>query len=755
MSKNKIIYCLLYLFLLISVLFQFSSCKKKKEYAEGKKDLNAIVTFISGDAYILSDNAILPAVIGNILKAGDSLKTAADSYIEILITGNSVIRMDENTELSIERIAGFGNGSDIALSLLNGVIINKVEKIAGAGEFSVKTKSAGFGVRGTEFMISAPESGNALLAVKSGKVQMIPHSEVIERLKEKAPQKDENIEAFIKLIEEGFPVVAGGGQITITRDLSAEILKPLLAVENGIDDLKSGKITNSDLSKIISGSSAATMSEAEKTLSLVKNIDNANLEKLKITDFMQVYDNNEKLKEVIFKTEPTGANIYFDNSFIGFGSVSALLAEGRKMKVTAEYEGYESFEKEFVVSEITEKPYIITLKAKEPAKGYFQISVLPSDAEIYIGNRSAGRGTYTGSYDPGTRLNVSVQRKEYKTEDLSVEIKEGETFKRNIALSALLMPYSFDTGFDKADTIVPTGRSYYAIASSGNGFSVIDAEGKTLFKNSDADADAPVFAGGKLFFVSGNVFKAIDTANWKEAGSIELEEASIRVPVVEGNSILINSGDSILVINNSDLKISRKIKVPDMVVSYPCSYSNRILAVTDKGVLQIFGQEETPLSSIPVTLGSPKGMSIATSGNLGYFANVDGSINAVELQTGNFLWEGTFPLDDSGKLPYISASERGVMVFSGNTLKFFKPSGEEIKEIEKIKSFCHGENTLIYAASENGRITAYNSVTGLAVKYADTGISLESIVYMDGKIHGVSENGKYVVINTAAFTQSP
>ncbi len=752
--KKKNIYCFLYLFLLISILFQVSSCKKKKEQAEEIKKLDAVVTFVSGDVFVISENAILPAIVGNILKIGDSLKTASDSYLEILIDGKSVIRMDENTELAIERLVSSGTETDISVSLLSGSIINKVEKIVSSSEnYSVKTKSAAFGVRGTEFMVSSPESGEPVLAVKSGSVQMIPHSDVIERLKEKAPARDENVETFIKLVEESFPVVTGGSEIAITPDLSAEILKSLSTVETAVDDVRAGRLRARDLSEVVSSSSITARSEAEKTLALVKSIDNANLEKLKITDFMQVYDNSEKLKEVIFKTEPAGARIYFDGSFIGLGSVSALLAEGRTVKVTAEYEGYESFEKELVISEITEKPYIITLKPKEPAKGYFELSVLPADAEIFIGNRGAGRGMYTGSYAPGTKLDISVQRKEYKTENLSVEIKEGETLKRNIALSVLLVPYSFDTGFNKADAIIPAGRGYYTVSSSGNGFSVINSEGKTLFKNSDANAGVPVFSGGKLLFVSENNFKAIDTASWKEAGTIELEEAPYRTPVLDGNSVLINSGDSILVVNNADFKLGRKVKVPDTVVSYPYSYNSRILTVTDKGVLQVFGQEDTPLSSVPVTLGSPKGISIAVNSNVGYFANVNGSINAVELQTGNFLWGGKFQPDILGKLPYLSASERGIMIYSNNALKFFKLSGEEIKEIEKVKSFCQGENFLIYAASETGRITAYNPVSGAAVKYADTGISLESIVYRDGKIHGASENGKYVVINPAAFRQ--
>ena len=748
---KKKIYCLLYLFLLISVLFQLSSCKKKKEQVEEIKKLDAVVTFISGDAYILSENAILPALIGNTLKEGDSVKTADDSYIEILITGNSVIRMDENTELSIERLVNAGKDTNVALSVIAGSIVNKVEKIAASEDYLVKTKSSAFGVRGTEFMVSSAGPEKVVLAVKSGSVQMIPHSDVVERLKEKAPAKDENIGNFIKLAEENFPLVTGGSELTVTPALSAEILKTLSMAENAVDDVKSGKITARDLQGILSKSSVAVMSETEKALAMVKAIDNANLEKLKITDFMQIYDKDAKFKEVAFRTEPAGAKIYFDGSFMGYGSVTALLAEQRTIKVAAEHEGYEFFEKEFLVSGITEKPYVINLKSREAAKGYFEISVLPSDAEIFIGNKSLGKGRYAGAYDPGTMLNVSVQRKEYKTENLSVEIKEGAASKRSISLSALLVPYVFDTGFDKVDTIISTGRSYCTLVSKGNGFSVINEEGKTIFKNSDVSAAAPVFSGGKFLFVSGNTFKAMDIVGLKEAGNIELEEAPYRAPVVDGNSILINSGDSILVVNNSDFKISRKIKVPDKVVSYPYAYNNRILTITDKGVLQVFGQEETPLSSVPVAVGNPKGMSIAASGNAGYFANVNGSISAVELQTGNLLWSEKFQPDNSGKLPYVGASERGVIVCSNNILKFFKPSGETVKEIEKVKSFCFGENSLIYAVSENGKITAYNPVTGLAVKYADTGISLESIVYRDGKIHGAAENGKYVVINTAAF----
>jgi len=763
-------YLLLYFFLIIFIIFHFSSCRREPVPVQvAERNLNAVITFISGDAYIFSENTILPAAIGDILSPGDTVRTATDSFLEILITGNSVIRMDGNTELSIDRLAIVGADSDVVMSLVSGTIINKVERMVGS-DHSIRTNSAVFGVRGTEFLVSASgaDSDDIVLAVRSGSVQMIPHLDVVERIMEKAPEGDENIEAFIQLVEERFPLVAGGSEIVITPDLSAEILTTLLAVENAVDNLIRGNIVIRDFHEIILNSSAAIISDAEKALALVQDISEANLEKLRITDFMQIHDQDETLKEVIFRTEPARARIYFDGVFIGLGSVNALLAERRTIRVSAEHEGYEVYEKEFIVSEIAEKPYIITLRPKEPARGYFEISVSPSDAEIFIGGRSVGRGRHIASYSPGTMLNVSLQRREFRTENLSVEIREGETLRRNIALEALLIPYTFDTGFSSLDRITPAGRNHFVFVSSGNGFSVVDTEGRVLFRNNDAAAAAPVFAGGNLLFVSGDAFRAINTVTWREAGVIELDAtaAPFREPVVHGNLVLINSGDSILVINGNNFEVSRRIRVPDTVVSYPFFYNNRVLTVTNRGVLQIFGhadygsQAETPISSIPVTLGSPQGMGIAVSSNIGYFANVNGSVNAIDLQTGSFLWEGRFrpAAADAlalGRLPQISASERGVIIYSNNTLKFFNPRGEEVREIERVKSFCTLEGTLVYVVSESpaGRITAYNPVNGVAVKHADTGMVLKSIVFRDGRIHGATRNGQYVIINPAAFTR--
>ncbi len=749
MNKKNTHSLFICLFLSASLLFQLGSCKKG-ETAPETKELDSVITFISGEATIISENSSRQADIGSRPRSGDVIRTAADSYLELLVDSNAVIRMDSSTELSLDRLLSSGEEAEMGFSLLAGTVISKVGKLTAKEGFSIKTSSAAFGVRGTEFLVSSVPSGGDILAVKSGSIQLVPYPDLVGKLKSEAGE-NEALASYIKIIEEDFPLVASGSEISLLPgqldDISASLSEALAAAENK----KSGKITSENLSGTVMRLSAAALDEALKVSSLVKPVSAENLDKLGATDSMNIHSVDDILKEIILKTDPAGAEIYLNGVLAGYGSLSALMAEERIIKITVTHEGYVPFEKEIAVSGITEKPYLIKLEKREPEKGYVEVSVSPPDAEIYIGSEGPFKGTYRNGFDPGSRIKISVRKKEYREQNLEIEVSKGITEKRKVSLELLLVPYSYDTGLESADLIVPAGKGYFAFTKEGGLLSVVSSEGKSVFRSAEAVKEEPVFLDGMIAYVSGNALKALDAQGWKESGSLELEETAYGKPLASGGSLYINSGDSVLQVSGKQLAVARKIKVPDRIVSNPVLYDGKLLTVTDKGVLQIFGDGDTPLSSVPVSMGNPEGMSGAVSGDTGYFAATGGSLVSVDLKSGKFLWSGSFTKSGPGTLPAVIASSDVVSVLSGGTLKFFTPSGATAGEVAGISSFCGGEGQLVYASTLSGRITAYNPSTGAAVKQADTGLPLQSIVFRDGKIHAADGNGRYAVINPGAF----
>lgn len=753
MTKKNNTVIFLYIFLSFLIIFQISSCRKKTEIPVQEEELESVITFISGDAEILSDGSSVPAVIGDRPKQGNVLKTSADSYLELLIDNKSIIRMEGDTELAISRLSSLENNADIGLSLITGTVLSKVEKLVTDENFSVKTASAAFGVRGTEFMVSAGADGkgSALVAVRSGTIQLLPYPDEVERLKERPDSKSGDLAGVISAVEEKFPLITEGMEITLDQESFDKVRLTLSEAEKTADNLKEEKISAEDAASFFLQAESLISAEAENAALAVKKLSDENAEKLRTTDTMIIKGTGEEFAEIIIKAEPAGSKIYLDNNFAGFTSLSALYSREKVVKVTAEMEGFVPFEKEIAVSEIEGEPYIIKLLPAEPEKGYAEISVTPSDAEIYIGDKGPFKSTYRGSFDPGEKLKISIRKKEYREENFELDIKKGITEKKRINLQLLLVPYSFETGFQRVESIAPADNGYYALTGSSGLFSVISSEGKTVYTASEAIRGNPVFSGGKLAFVSGTNLKALDLSSWQEAGTLVLENSRYQKLVADGDYLFINSGDSVLKIEGSGLTLSRKVKVPDTIVSNPLPSGERLLTVTDKGVLQIFGADDTPLSSIPVAMGNPLGMSGAVERDTVYFAGSLGTISAVDIKTGKFLWSGSFPSGEEGVLPGIIASAEGVALFSGSILKFFKTDGTVSGEAGGVIAFCKGDGGTVYAAMPGGVITVYDIATGNMVKKGETGIPVTSLIYSDGKIHVSGADGKYSVINPEAF----
>jgi hypothetical protein len=85
---------------------------------------------------------------GMTLKQGYSLKTLASSTASIILA-NSVMRMDENTEISLDNM----DSDKVSISQVIGKTWTKLFKISGITEYEVSTPDAIATVRGTAFAV--------------------------------------------------------------------------------------------------------------------------------------------------------------------------------------------------------------------------------------------------------------------------------------------------------------------------------------------------------------------------------------------------------------------------------------------------------------------------------------------------------------------------------------------------------------------------------------------------------------------------
>ena len=132
------------------------------------------VTYLEGDVSIVRDGGDLSGVsIGSDVQNFDLVKTGPDGLAEFSLDAPSVPRMTVklrgNTQFSLET-STLQRKQQTTIGIIGGQIALKVAKLTGDQAVSVKSDSAVMGVRGTDFTVTAPETGDILVTCDEGDV---------------------------------------------------------------------------------------------------------------------------------------------------------------------------------------------------------------------------------------------------------------------------------------------------------------------------------------------------------------------------------------------------------------------------------------------------------------------------------------------------------------------------------------------------------------------------------------------------------
>ena len=143
--------------------------------------------------------ALISFVIGNVTKngstasihdkvyAGDIIKTSGLSSCDIQI-GGSMIRIKENSNLTVTQALITSNSEQTELSLDSGKILCKPKKLLDNESFTIRTPTAVAAVRGTQFSVTTDSLKTTKIKVYDGEVK------VARRVK----TLDKDLEAVIK-----------------------------------------------------------------------------------------------------------------------------------------------------------------------------------------------------------------------------------------------------------------------------------------------------------------------------------------------------------------------------------------------------------------------------------------------------------------------------------------------------------------------------------------------------------------------------
>jgi len=125
-----------------------------------------------GTVEVKTDSAYRTAANNMELKQGYSVRTLADSQATIIFLDSSVMRLDQNTEITLTRIDTAQNTSSITVTQSSGNTWNRVVRLSGISDYEVQTPTAVATVRGTAFSVDV--AAESTISVVKGKVGVAP-----------------------------------------------------------------------------------------------------------------------------------------------------------------------------------------------------------------------------------------------------------------------------------------------------------------------------------------------------------------------------------------------------------------------------------------------------------------------------------------------------------------------------------------------------------------------------------------------------
>ncbi|MDC7222479.1 MAG: FecR domain-containing protein [Spirochaetales bacterium] len=132
-------------------------------------DKDVFITGISGEVYIIRNEKILSADVGDSLKEGDVLKVVDQSYCQIQFSDRGTAGLDSNTVLLMKKLVNAQKDMQIRTEVLMGSMLYRVKKLSENDQFEVESDGVLYDVKGTEFLVIRSADGT-LLAVEEGTV---------------------------------------------------------------------------------------------------------------------------------------------------------------------------------------------------------------------------------------------------------------------------------------------------------------------------------------------------------------------------------------------------------------------------------------------------------------------------------------------------------------------------------------------------------------------------------------------------------
>ena len=362
-----------------------------------------LVVFTAGDVYVTREGQEESLDIGDTLLQDDVVGTGPDSYCEIQLGEIAVVRMEENSIITMSSLLTTDKGSKMGVDLEEGQVLCKVRKLLEEDTFKVKAGTVVCGVRGTQFGVSAKGDDDVLLAVKEGAVAVTPAS--LEEVSELAAG-EESLKGVAAIIQQASMVVGASEEMTIQEEAFKELEEIAPVLEEVVKKIEEKKAVQEKTGAQTTEQSAEEAKALEEAMAVIEKEVTS-----KVEEILAVIEENPHLVAPV-ALEKTAISEESKKTLESTEEME-LIAYSEPETPAEEADSSTTGQEESKTAPVVPNLYKVN------------ITVEPAEAEILSSGRLMSKGKFTKIYAEGKTLSFEIRMDGYKSQTLNLSVDES------------------------------------------------------------------------------------------------------------------------------------------------------------------------------------------------------------------------------------------------------------------------------------------------------------------------------------------
>lgn len=311
----------------------------------------AYAVSISGSALLLVDGALVDLEPGSPITDQSRITVGPESHIDLQFAETALVKVDGPAEFIVRTQLGPLELPAMRIELIVGAVTARVAELSGSDSFTIRSGSALYSVRGTEFHVDTTQSES--VSVAEGEVAVLPRPLDLVTLRQYL-SADDPLHQQLTELDRAAPFFTSGqhGEIEPVplqraNDLAAALAELIVnsdrtreAGDSLVAELREAIRATREVLSSVAASGSPVPAETAGKLAAIAQAPLLPVPKDPQNRSLLEGDSAAELVKFTLRTLPQNAEIYIDGAFVGSSVYRAVLRANQSLSIRVAKAGY-------------------------------------------------------------------------------------------------------------------------------------------------------------------------------------------------------------------------------------------------------------------------------------------------------------------------------------------------------------------------------------------------------------------------------